>query len=58
MAGRTSTWQNVMRMNTLMPGATQKYRLKKRWKLMYRPNGMPPMEIFHLETDIMDSVLH
>lgn len=23
--------------------------LKKRWKLMYRPNGMPPMEIFHLE---------
>ena len=23
--------------------------LKRRWKLMHRPNGMPPMEIFHLE---------
>lgn len=23
--------------------------LKKRWKLMYRPNGMPPKEIFYLE---------
>lgn len=23
--------------------------LKKRWKLMHRPNGMPPKEIFHLE---------
>lgn len=26
-----------------------KIPLKKRWKLMHRPNGMPPMEIFHLE---------